>query len=138
MAKGLVLLAIAGCFPPAPGPGAEGAGPLLTSVQAYTSGAGVNLVLQVTNTAEAPVDVEFRSGQSFDFAVLDGDRELWRWSRGQMFTQALRTERWAAGETRSYEAVWQPPPGLAGEFTVVGTLTASNHPVGQAARFRLP
>ena len=111
---------------------------LVPSLQVNTSGATVRFTLQLSNTGSTPVPLEFTSGQSFDFAVLQGGRELWRWSADQMFTQALRSETLAPGATRTYEATWSPPAGTRGEFTASGILTATNRRVEQRAIFRLP
>ncbi len=103
-----------------------------------TSGNTVHFTLQISNTGSIPVPLEFTSGQSFDFAVLQAGREVWRWSADQMFTQALRSETLAPGATRSYEATWSPPAGMRGELTASGVLAASNRRVEQRAIFRLP
>lgn len=113
-------------------------GPLLPSLQAYTSGDEVSFVLQVTNVTEAPLALNFRSGQSYDFEVRDGERVVWRWSDDQMFTQALRRETLPPGESLRYTATWRPPATLRGEFDVAGRLTASDHPLQQAGRITLP
>lgn len=137
---GALLLAVAlGCAPRTPGAElSEGVPALLPSVQAYTSGGDVYLVLQVTNTTTAPIEVTFPTGQSYDFVVSQGGRELWRWSEGQMFTQIVREEVIGVGETLRYEAIWEAPSGASGEFEVVGRLTAADHEVEQVARFGLP
>lgn len=97
----------------------------------------MRLILTVTNASAAPVDLAFRSGQSFDFVVLRNEQELWRWSGDQMFTQAIRDETLAAGETLTYEATWRPPAGTGGELVARGILTTQN-PVQQETVFRLP
>ena len=111
---------------------------LVPSLQVNTSGNAVHFTLQISNTGSTPVPLEFTSGQSFDFAVLQAGREVWRWSADQMFTQALRSETLAPGATRSYEATWSPPAGMRGELTASGVLAASNRRVEQRAIFRLP
>lgn len=134
-----LLLLTVGCAVPAnSGADDEGTPDLLASLQANTYADSVVFVLQVTNTTDAPIELEFPSGQSFDFVVSEGEREIWRWSADQMFTQALREEVLGAGETETYRAAWTPPPSLSGSFTVVGTLTASDRQVRQAAEFRIP
>ena len=107
-------------------------------MQVYTTGGTVTLVLQVTNTTDAPLELNFPSGQSYDFVVRQGDQEIWRWSDGQMFTQSLRTERLAAGETLSYQESWPAPSSARGELVAIGTLVATDHPIEQAGRFSLP
>jgi hypothetical protein len=132
----ILALLVGGC-----GPREQGGGEaplLLPSLQVYTAGGDVGLVLQVTNTAAEPVGLNFRTGQSYDFVVRDGEREIWRWSDDQMFTQALRQEELAPSASLRFEATWRPPPGLEGEFEVVGLLTATDHPLGQSTRIRLP
>jgi hypothetical protein len=111
---------------------------LVPSLQVKPSGNTVQFTLQLSNTGTTPIPLEFTSGQSYDFAVLQGSRELWRWSADQMFTQALRSETLAPGATRTYEATWSPPAGTRGEFTAAGILTATNRRVEQRAIFRLP
>ncbi|CAN5631215.1 hypothetical protein BH23GEM3_BH23GEM3_17410 [soil metagenome] len=111
---------------------------LAASVQAESHGDSARFILQVTNASERPVQLTFSSGQSFDFIVLREEREVWRWSNDQMFTQAIREETLAPGETRSYDAIWNPPAGTRGEFTVRGLLTVQEHRVEQQTGFRLP
>ena len=135
----LVLLTsflLAGCaYAPGESGGASG---LLPSVQARAADGVVEFTLQVTNAGDAPVELEFASGQRYDFRVLAGTREVWRWSADQMFTQALGSETIPAAGTVAYTETWRPDPGLTGEFVVVGTLTARRGGVEQSARFRLP
>lgn len=111
---------------------------LASSLRAENAGDSVHFTLLITNASAAPVELTFSSGQSFDFVVEDGRRELWRWSAERMFTQAIRQETLAPGETRRYEASWAPPPGVRGELTVRGILTAREHPLEQRTAFRLP
>lgn len=141
-----LLLALAGgCAPRAAESEAESrgstAGPpdLLASLQATTYGDSVQFVLQVTNTTAQPLALDFRSGQRFDFVVEHAGAEVWRWSEGRMFTQALATESLPAGSTLTYSAPWGPAPAASGEFTVRGILSADPpHRVEQQARFQIP
>lgn len=115
-------------------------GPLVSTLQVETAPDSVRFVLQVTNASAAPVEVRFNTGQTFDFLVRD-DRgaEIWRWSADMGFTQALRSETLAPGETRTLSAAWRPGAGLAGrELTAVGRLTSGSHPLERRLAFRLP
>jgi hypothetical protein len=76
----------------------------------------------VENVGDDPEEITFRSGLSADFAVVDGDDEIWRASDGRMFTQALRTETVAAGDSETFSESWDDPE--PGEYTVVATLNA--------------
>ncbi|HEX8244027.1 MAG TPA: BsuPI-related putative proteinase inhibitor [Longimicrobium sp.] len=126
---------------PAPGEGAAGgsAGPLVSSLQIQATADSVAFTLAVTNATRQPLTLEFRSGQSYDFAVADGGREVWRWSAGLMFTQALRSETLAAGETRTWRESWRPPAELRGrELTATARLVSASHPLTRTQTFRLP
>lgn len=113
-------------------------GSLVSSLNVETARDSVRFVYQVTNAAGAPVALTFPSGQSFDLVVEGGGRELWLWSADRMFTQAVRTETLAPGETRTYTAAWSPPAGVSGELAARAFLTAREHRAEQPASFRLP
>lgn len=105
-----MAIVVAGCASGNRG-GEPEEGALVPSLEVSTGGSSVDLVLQVTNPSEEPVELNFASGQIYDFVVLEGEREIWRWSEDQMFTQALRRERLGPGESRRFEAQWRPRPG---------------------------
>jgi hypothetical protein len=134
----LLTMLFVACAPIEPETGADSAPALSPSLQAYTAGDEVAFVLLVLNTTDEPIDITFPSGQSFDFVVTGAGDEIWRWSAERLFTQAVRTERVEPGEALSYQASWQPEEGHRGEFTVVGRLTSSDHPVEQSTRISLP
>ena len=76
--------------------------------------------LTLRNTTGAPLKLEFGSGQTFDVVVRDEDgKDVWQWSDGRGFTQALRSE------TVSGERVWVValPVLKAGRYSVEGWLT---------------
>lgn len=111
---------------------------LLPSLTVTTAPESVTFNLQVTNVTDAPIELLFPSGQSADFVVRRDGVEIWRWSDGQMFTQAIRQTIVAPGESRSYTGEWRPPSGTAGQFVAVGMLTARDRRVEQAVQFGLP
>lgn len=116
---------------------APASAPLVTKVDVDASD-GVRFALLVTNQSAKRVELEFPNAQTHDFAVLDSTgAEVWRWSRGRMFTSALNTTTIGVDDTREYADDWDPA-GLHGKFTVVATLTSSNLPAEQRAEFRLP
>jgi len=137
----LAAVALVGCTTHEPTPGepthSAAGGALLASVKATPFPDSVHFVLQVTNTSAAPVTLNFSSGQLFDFMVSRDGREVWRWSAERMFTQALRSERLDAGDTRTYTAAWRPSPRTPGEYVVAGVLMATNQRVRQETRFRI-
>ena len=104
-----------------------------SSVAVEQSDDNVEFALQVENGNDAPQELTFRSGLSADFAVLDGDEEVWRASEGQMFTQALRSESFDPGETKVYPAAWQA--AAPGDYTVVATLEVQEEEIEARAEF---
>ena len=61
--------------------------------------------LRVTNESDDPYTVEHRDGQVYDFVVLDKHgNELYRWSDGMAFTQALTSSTVDAHDSVTYEA----------------------------------
>ncbi|MFO8114268.1 MAG: BsuPI-related putative proteinase inhibitor [Halorubrum sp.] len=125
---------------------------------------GVDFALTVTNEGDEPVTLRFRTGQRADFAAYegvdddardadgdapfrdadgdapfrdaDGDAPdtdpVWRHGAGQLFTQALGSETLEPDESSTYEGTWRDPP--AGEYLVVGWLTADDHDASATAR----
>ncbi len=101
-------------------------------------GSTVNLSLQVTNLAKHTVEVNFPSGQTHEFLIVDAlGAEVWRWSTGHMFTQALQNREVDANETLSFREQWDSR-GHHGKFSAVATLKSSNHPVEERVDFVLP
>jgi hypothetical protein len=101
-------------------------------------GESVALSLHVTNLADHSVELDFPDGQTHDFIVLDSaGHELWRWSSGRMFTQALQNKLLSSTETVTYEEHWNPH-GLHGDFTLVAILRSSNFPKEERVGFKVP
>ena len=110
--------------------------PLASSLTVSVDG-GVELAFHVTNTTQKSMELQFASGQTHDFSVLDaGGREVWRWSSDRMFTQALQTRMLGAGETLTFRERWESAP--KGTYTVVAALSSSNHPVETRAEIAVP
>lgn len=106
---------------------------LVTTVDADVS-SDVRFAFHVRNNSKKKIELLFPNGQTHDIAVLDSTgREVWRWSKGRMFTQALQTKLLAHGQTLSYEERWENPP--AGTYTVIGRLNSDSHPIEQRGEF---
>ncbi|MFB6096709.1 MAG: BsuPI-related putative proteinase inhibitor [Haloferacaceae archaeon] len=93
----------------------------------------VEFVLTVSNPDPDPVELRFRSSLAVDFAVLDGEREVWRYSDGRAFAQQLRTDRLEPGESPLASATWRAC--APGEYRVRATLRAENQPLEWEASF---
>ena len=101
-------------------------------------GSSVRLALHVTNLANHSVEVNFPSGQTHEFVILDSlGAEVWRWSTGKMFTQALQNRNVDADATLSFDEQWKPE-GRHGRYTALASLRSSNHPVEERVDFVLP
>jgi hypothetical protein len=101
-------------------------------------GESYRIVMIVTNTADKLLPFQFRSSQTYDFVIHDAasNREVWRWSNGNFFTQVVRSEAIRAGGKWQFEVVWNRKdndgmPVPAGQYRVTGMLMSS--PPAQAA-----
>ena len=111
--------------------------PLASSLTVSVDGS-VELVFHVTNATAKSMELQFASGQTHEFTVLDGTgREVWRWSSDRMFTQALQTRMLGAGETLTFRERWESP-GPKGAYTVVASLSSTNHPVETRTEIVIP
>ena len=65
----------------------------------------LRMELKVTNGSDQPYTVEHRSGQCFDFALLDKNgKTLYRWSDTMSFTQATASSTIPAHQSSVYTA----------------------------------
>lgn len=93
-------------------------------LRAHHNTSAVRFDLTVRNRGAEPVALEFNSSQKADVTVLNDGEEIWRWSNGRMFTQALETDHLAPSEQVRYSCTWNNPS--PGEYRVIAELTATN------------
>lgn len=91
-------------------------------------GQTVRLSINLQNNSGRDETLRFSSGKRYDFYVTKDGREVWRWSQGRAFIQALTTEVIPGAVGKRYTETWQPQSP--------GTYTA--HAVVEAARFGTP
>lgn len=73
----------------------------------YLPGSGVPVTLSVKNVGDEAAALFFSSGKKFDFAILDSNsKEIWRWSRGRVFTMAIEEIKLRKNQEVSFKAVW--------------------------------
>jgi hypothetical protein len=97
----------------------------------------VEFTFHVTNSSAKRVELRFPSGKTHDVVVLDAQgREVWRWSRGRMFTQAMQNKVLAASDTLTFTESWRPEQ--PGAYTAVASLLSENFPAEGRAGFSLP
>jgi hypothetical protein len=109
-------------------------GPALVSRLVVVVKNGVAMDFRVMNAGTKRLEVNFPSGQTHEVVVVDSlGREVFRWSKGRMFTQSLQNKVLHASDTLDYDAVWQNAP--AGKYTAIATLASANFPMEQRAEF---
>lgn len=95
-----------------------------SSVTATVESDRVDFEYTVENVGDAAEELTFRSALTADFAVLDGDEEVWRASEGQMFAQMMKNETIDAGDADTFVEAWEDPE--PGDYTVVATLNTAD------------
>lgn len=115
-----------------------GVGDVAASLEVKLQEDSVRLLLHVTNTGERGIAFTFPTSQRHEFVVRDDQgAEVWRWSEGMMFLQAISRATLAPGETWAFEGAWAAG-NRAGRYQVVGRVTAEEGDVEQSAAFELP
>jgi hypothetical protein len=88
-----------------------------------------SFVFTVENDTGKDAEITFSSGQEYDYMVYDSEGKLVKkLSEGMMYTQAIKEEVIAPGETVSYSAAYEEvASGLAkGEYTIEFVFTEQN------------
>jgi hypothetical protein len=109
----------------------------LASSLAVNVADGVHFKLNVRNNSPRMVELRFPNGKTHDFFVLDeSGREVWRWSNGRMFTQALQNKLIKSKDNAVFADSWSAS-NAHGKFTAVAVLASVNHPVEERVEFAL-
>lgn len=109
-------------------------GTLAVAPHADAAGTEMRFALAVVNASDKRLEVDFPDGRTRDFAVYDSaGRELWRASRGQLYTQLVQNTLLGAGDSVVYQAAWRAPG--PGRYAVVAELRSTNHPVVRRGDF---
>jgi hypothetical protein len=109
---------------------------IVTALDVRQRGHQLAFTFSVTNNAKKKLELVFPNGQTHDLVVLDAaGEEVWRWSNGRMFTQALQNRILGGGDTLTYEMIWTPTADSNTPLTAVATLLSENHPLEQRTDF---
>jgi hypothetical protein len=112
----------------------SGSTTLTTSFDVVPDGEDVRFSFRVVNATPKSVEVNFASGQAYDFVVVDSvGREVWRWSADRIFTQSVRNKLLGKGDAISASEKWSP--SKAGKWTAIAQLTSSNYPIVEKIAF---
>lgn len=91
----------------------------------FESGVPVVLPVDLTNATDADISLTFTTGQRVEFTLSNDSGEVYRWSDGMLFTQAIEEVDLSAGATLPHvvrgEATVLPP----GSYTARAWITAS-------------
>lgn len=85
-------------------------------------GKTVRFALRVTNIQGRRTELTFPTSKAYDFWVTRGGDEIWRWSEGRLFTQAVEKRTIDPQGAITLEEPWAAGP--AGRYTVHGELQA--------------
>jgi hypothetical protein len=96
----------------------------------------VRFSFAVTNGSAKRLELTFPSGRTHDVIVLDSiGREVWRWSEGRLFTQAVQNRVVRARDVLAFEEEWKD--AAPGRYTAVATLASVNFPLEQRVAFEV-
>ena len=91
---------------------------------------GVEFAYELRPVGEA-VDLTFRDGCQADVVVTAGEEDVWRYSEGRMFTQALIERTVEPDETLSFSFTWSDPE--PGSYRATAHLRTMNGPRNEAS-----
>jgi hypothetical protein len=109
----------------------------LSSTFSVNSNHGVEFKLDVQNNTSKMLELRFNDGMTHDFVVTDeSGKEVWRWSAGRMYTQAMQAQLVKGKEVTTYSEYWDAK-NVHGKFTATATLKSNNHPIEERVDFEL-
>ena len=66
-----------------------------------------DLVIEIINKSDVDSKISFSEGKHYDVFVVDSaDKEVWQWSEGKVFIQAIEEIYIAPGESHAFNAKW--------------------------------
>jgi len=92
-----------------------------------------SIVLKITNLADQPVTFDYVSNERFDFVVLAGSEQLWRYNKYRFFVQQPLSEKLYYGQALKLKGLWDGKnndgePLAAGRFSLQALHLSSSHP----------
>ncbi len=109
-----------------------------TDKPVYKVGEPIVLTLRLVSRTKGEMRLEFSDSQRYDFVIRDSaGREVWRWSRDQVFAQVLGTE--IIGPARpqlEFQTRFSGPLGQ-GVYRIEGSLPARGHRLSATLTFQV-
>ena len=98
---------------------------LALSVSESSGRRAMEFAIELKNTGKS-AEVRFANGRTHEFVVVDErGREVWRWSKGRLFTQSLQTKQLRTGDVIRYAAKWDT--AAPGKYRVIASLNTALH-----------
>ena len=98
---------------------------------------GIEFDFRVTNNMPRKLELLFPTGQTHEVVVVDSlGREVWRWSEGRMFTQALQNKLVESSATLGWQAAWRAEVP-AGRYVAIASLLSENKPLEERVTFEV-
>ncbi|GAB6099596.1 hypothetical protein JCM16358_14750 [Halanaerocella petrolearia] len=80
---------------------------LFTDQAIYQAGETIELTLVKVNIGNSPIELNYSSGQRYDFEAYRDGQRVWTWSQGQVFPQVTRTISLDPEEAVVYNVTWE-------------------------------
>lgn len=80
---------------------------ITTNKTEYRRGEPVSITLTKRNVSNSTISLRYRTGQRYEFLARRSDGTIvWRWSRGQVFTQQTARVTLPPGESQVFSVTW--------------------------------
>jgi hypothetical protein len=91
----------------------------------FSQGENITFELSITNGSDSPKSLTLASPQTYEFIVAPtGETQpIWHWSFGKGFPAVIVELSFAAGETKTWQEIWDQKDDL-GNAVVVGNYVA--------------
>jgi Intracellular proteinase inhibitor len=100
-------------------------GELDLNVSIYHDKHTIQFIITLKNNTNEMKKVEFPTSQKYEIIIKNkNDKEVYRYSKGKMFTQAIETALIKSGESMEWEEVWEHSSLAPGEYTAEITILA--------------
>ena len=106
---------------------------------------GIKLEMLVVNASDKLLPFKFNSSQNYDFVITEvaTGLEVWRWSRGTVFAQMIRSDSIRGNSKWTYSEVWNrrdndKNPVSPGRYQLVGILTSQPPIQSQPVMLEIP
>jgi hypothetical protein len=105
-------------------------GRLATGLNVDFRADSVYVTYRVVNVGPESLNLMFRSGQVYDLVFEGAEGELWRWSEGRGFTDALNNQKLVSGDSIVVQTAFVRPKTADGTYQLRGYLTVSADETG--------